>query len=166
MSSLIVEDGSIVSGANTFVSAAFLTEYLTDRGYPVPDTPDKIKASLILSYDFMKVLPWCESHYAPFTVTDSIKIAQCELSKATHPDDPADDLEYEAFFGEYVPPNVKKIREKIDVIEDAIEFFENKVASNPDMAYDALKSNQLVYAMLSDLLCPAPQLSTMGIYVV
>lgn len=73
---IIVENGSVVSGANSFITEAELTTYLTDRGYSVVAS----EALLIRSYDFMTSLPWIADHSVNFTVTDKMKKAQAEIS--------------------------------------------------------------------------------------
>ena len=52
---LIVEDGSIVTGANTYVSEAQFTAWLTARGMAIPSDPAAI---LLRAMDYLETLPF------------------------------------------------------------------------------------------------------------
>lgn len=52
---LIVEDGSIVTGANTYVSEAQFTAWLTERGIAAPADPAAI---LLRAMDYLETLPF------------------------------------------------------------------------------------------------------------
>lgn len=51
---LIIEDGSIVSGANSFVTVDEVKDYADLRAMTIPLTTSKIEAAAILSMDYMK----------------------------------------------------------------------------------------------------------------
>ena len=73
---IIIETGAPVDGANSYITEAELTTYLTDRGYAVPDTP---KPLMIRAFDYMSSLNWNDSHTEPYTVTTGHKNANCEI---------------------------------------------------------------------------------------
>lgn len=52
---IIVEDGSCVPNANSYIDVEYATQYLEDRGVKVP-AEDKLKPMLINAMDFMESL--------------------------------------------------------------------------------------------------------------
>ena len=74
---IIVEDGTLVTNANSYVTDAEFTTYLTDRGYTVTATHEPL---LIRAYDLMLTLPWIFSITAAYTVTPEMKKAQNEIA--------------------------------------------------------------------------------------
>lgn len=54
MATIIVEDGTIVSGANSYVSEAFLTAYAADRGVTLTGATDVL---IIKAMDYLENLP-------------------------------------------------------------------------------------------------------------
>lgn len=52
---IIVEDGSCVPNANSYIDVEYATQYLEDRGVTVP-AEDKLKPMLINAMDFMESL--------------------------------------------------------------------------------------------------------------
>lgn len=70
---LIVEDGSIVAGANSFVTEAQINAYLTARGYPQPTGTDaELDAIAVLgisAMDYLAVLPWKGEPVSPTQTT-------------------------------------------------------------------------------------------------
>lgn len=74
---LVIEDGSLVDGANSYITAAELTTYMTDRGYSI--TVDA-EPYIIRAFDYMLGLDWIEDHSEAYTVTDNMKKAQCEIA--------------------------------------------------------------------------------------
>lgn len=59
---LIVEDGTIVAGANSFVTEDQVVSYAAARGVTLPDTSDDDKDAVavlaVKAMDFLKVQPW------------------------------------------------------------------------------------------------------------
>ena len=55
MATIVVEDGTIVSGANSYVSAAELTTYATDRGITISGTEAVL---LIQAMDYIEQQPF------------------------------------------------------------------------------------------------------------
>lgn len=53
MVTLVIEDGTGVIGANTFVSAADATQYASDRGLTLPADPNALAELLIQATDFL-----------------------------------------------------------------------------------------------------------------
>jgi len=52
---LVIEDGSGVGGANSYVSAADYTAWATARGYTVTATEAQIEAAAILAMDYLQI---------------------------------------------------------------------------------------------------------------
>ena len=104
---IVIEDGSIVSGANSYILESEFNDYVTLRGYTVTASVEPL---LIRSYDYMSTLNWIESHTEAFTVTGNIKSAQAEIA-------------YRLSTG--LDPSAKPVdaikRKKVDVLET--EFF-------------------------------------------
>lgn len=50
---IIVEDGSIVSGANSYVSTADVRNFCSIRGITLPDSDDDVASLLILAADYI-----------------------------------------------------------------------------------------------------------------
>ena len=74
---IVIEDGSIVSGSNSFITEAELTAYLGDRAYSLTGTAEP---SIIRSYDLMLTLPWSFDSSVEFEVKPAMKKAQCEIA--------------------------------------------------------------------------------------
>lgn len=139
---LIVEDGSVVANANTFVTAAEVVSYADRRGYDFDNNdPDESARAIIRAADWMKntsrlqyrgslrsavqCLPWprdSASFYRgpdiPSTlIPQCVKDAQCELA-------------YRTFAGTELQPDMVRggatKKEKLDVIE--VEYFEGAPA--------------------------------------
>jgi hypothetical protein len=51
---IVVEDGSIVAGANSYVSLAEVKDYFANRAYSVPVDDETTKAAMILSLNFIE----------------------------------------------------------------------------------------------------------------
>ncbi len=137
---LILELGTPTAGAESFIDDAYITAYFDKRGYTLPVDVEK---SLVQAFDFMRLLPWCESHKEPFTVTEDMKIAQCEVVYSLELDNP--------FTKTTVASNIKRIKEKLSVIEDEIEYFEGK---NESISIRSVLENMpKVKALLGDLIC-------------
>jgi len=130
---LIIEDGTLVDGANSYITTAELTTYLTDRGYTDPTTPEPL---CIRAFDYMAGLDWIADHSQSYDVLNAHKNAQSEIA-------------YRFSLGldpSAVPtPSVK--RKKIDILET--EFFSNPSRSTP---YLFLKSIPQAHAYLKDLI--------------
>lgn len=133
---LIIEDGSLVTNANSYITEAELTQYAVDRGYTLTGT---LEPFLIRSFDFMSGLSWCTPHTAAYTVTQAIKSAQAEVAyRISVGVDPS-----------ATPSSGGIKREKVDVLE--VEYFDAPaVVSNPD---DFLKTIPTAYAFIKDLIC-------------
>ena len=132
---LIIEDGSIVAGANTFISEAELSAYLTDRGYSLPASSEPL---LIRSYDLMRALPWCDSHASAFSVTSDIKNGQAEIA-----------YRFGTGFDPYAVVDGNKIkREQVDVL--SVEYFAANASTGP---YSTLEAMPQAKAWLDGLLC-------------
>ena len=137
---LIIELGTPTVDADSFVDQTYLTEYFDKRGYVLPAEIDQ---ALVLSFDFMKGLSWCAPHNVAFTVTEEMKKAQCEAVFSFSLDNP--------FVKTAVASNVKRVKEKLAVIEDEIEYFEGKteIVSNASV----LAGMPKVSSLLGSLLC-------------
>lgn len=51
---LVVEDGTVVTGANSYVDASFLTDYATARGLTVPTATAELEVLLTLAMDYIE----------------------------------------------------------------------------------------------------------------
>lgn len=77
MPTLIVEDGSGVDNANTYVDVAYLDSYASDRGFSIPtDEADK-QVFLIRAFDYLHARLCDCVVFAP--IQDALKKAQCQL---------------------------------------------------------------------------------------
>lgn len=54
MTSLVVEDGSIVMGANTYVDASVFNTHLSNRGLSFNSTAGTVEQTLILAMDYIE----------------------------------------------------------------------------------------------------------------
>lgn len=101
MPTLIVEDGSGVENANTYIDEAYLTTYASDRGLSVPTTTQAQQQAIIAAMDYLtyftdqwagtrtadaQALPWPrESVYidnveqASDAIPEDLKKAQAQL---------------------------------------------------------------------------------------
>ena len=131
---IIVEDGTNVPGANSFVTLAEFDDWLANNGKTVTGNKEPL---LLRSFSFMRVLPWCKSHDQPFTVTESMKEAQCDIAASMN-----------GGFDPLSVANRSLKRKKVDVLEK--EWFGPGHGSSP-----AAQLRRLPYsnAMLAGLLC-------------
>lgn len=51
---IVVEDGSIVVGANAYIDVAYATQYAADRGVTLPVDADEVGAMIIQATDFLE----------------------------------------------------------------------------------------------------------------
>ena len=132
---LLIEDGSVVAGADSYADTADLSSYLTDRGYEAIANQEPM---LRRAYDFMKGLNWCDDHTQPFVVDTDLVNGQCEIAyRFSLGFDPS-----ETISGDKVK------REKVDVLET--EFFATSATTSPILV---LKKMPQAHVMLKDLLC-------------
>ena len=150
---VVLENGNVVEGANSFIDGDFLNSFMSFRGISIP--ADDVDKFLIISYDFMSLLPWCKSHESSFTVTESMKKAQCDIIKNL-----SEDFE---LYETPIDKNIKKLEEKIDVFTDKWEFFSSSLHSDNN-PMDVLAKMPYAAASLKNLLCP--NANSGGIYVV
>lgn len=112
---LIIEDGTLVTGANSYITAAELTTYLTDRGYSEPTTAEPL---IIRVFDYMCSLNWKASHLVAYTVLDAHKKAQCEMV-----------YRFSLGLDSAATPAASVKSKKVDVLET--EYFSNPAISSP-----------------------------------
>ena len=133
---IVIEDGTVVTGGNSFVTTAEFDTYLTDRGYTAIASPEP---PLIRAFDYMAVLPWCDPHDEAYTVTDGMKLAQMDIA-----------FQINAGFNPAAVRDSQTVkREKVDVIEQ--EYFSG---GNYYDSYDILKRLPFAYSLIDSLLCP------------
>lgn len=130
---LVIETGAPTPGANTYVDAIEFSQYLTDRGYEVPDVIDPF---LIRAFDLMACLDWIADHSEAYLVFDSHKRGQCEIA-------------YRISLGadEGATQSAPVKREKVDVLE--VEYFNN---SSIESATDFLKTMPTAERFLKGLI--------------
>ena len=145
---IIVENGSIVANANSYVSAADLTAYATARGITLTADEDillikamdyieslnyqGIKKTIDQPLQWPRAYVWLDSYYFP---TDQIpsQLKNGQMQTAIAIDQGNDPLDV-------VAPQVK--REKVDVIE--IEYMDGTNAVNIVKAINAMLYKLLV----------------------
>lgn len=64
MATIIVEDGSVVSGANSYVSEAELSAYATDRNITLSGDYGDASELLVRSMDYMEMLEYSGDKYS------------------------------------------------------------------------------------------------------
>lgn len=129
MATIIVEDGSIVANANSYVSEAELTTYATDRGVTLTTSADVL---IIQAMDYIEVqsykgarvsstqeLSWPRSG----VYVDGVLIASNEIPKDLKLAQMATCLSINAGFNPLAVVDRATKREKLDVME--IEYQEN-----------------------------------------
>ena len=137
---IIVESGTIVAGANSYVSEAELTSYATARGVTLTGTPESL---LIKAMDYVETQPfigtkltrdqplqWPRSgvvidgwSYPPSEIPDELKTAQMTVALAI--DEGNDPLAP-------VSPAIKRKRVKADTVES--EYQDGAPASSFSVA--------------------------------
>lgn len=135
---IIVENGTIVAGANSYVSEAELTSYATARGVTLTGTPESL---LIKAMDYVETQPfigtkltrdqplqWPRSgvvidgwSYPPSEIPDELKTAQMTVALAI--DEGNDPLAP-------VSPAIKRKRVKADTVESETEYQDGASASS------------------------------------
>lgn len=121
MANIIVEDGSIVNGANSYVSIEDVKKYAADRGVNLPSEDDEVAHMLIKATDYLESLH-CEFIGQPVEedqplewprenayincrlfpsnrIPKQLKAAQCQLVIAQHQ---GFDLQPNVSFSDYV----------------------------------------------------------------
>lgn len=132
---ITIEDGTIVDGANSFINTAELDSYLSDRGYTAIINKEDM---LVRAYDFMKVLPWCDSHDSAFTVEQEMKDAQAEIA-----------FRFNNGFDPFaIQPTSTVKRQKVEGLER--EFFKTDTITSPE---SALALIPLANSLLQEFLC-------------
>ena len=139
---IIVESGTIVAGANSYVSEAELTSYATARGVTLTGTPESL---LIKAMDYVETQPfigtkltrdqplqWPRSgvvidgwSYPPSEIPDELKTAQMTVALAI--DEGNDPLAP-------VSPAIKRKRVKADTVESEPEYQDGAPASSFSVA--------------------------------
>lgn len=162
-SALVIEDGSIVSGANTYVGLDTARTYAEDRGFELSDDDDTVTVQLFKSMDYLAtfsqrwlgvpvasdqplawprsqvILPGTVAYFPEDEIPPNLIAAQCQLV-----------IEQQVNGIDLIPsslPGLPVIREKVDVIET--EY------ANPQMVggIDWTRPNMpLVDALLKTLL--------------
>ena len=78
MSSLIIEDGTNVANANTFIDVEYLDSYATLRGLTVPIEDTDKEKFLVRAYDYLQFrLTECECEFSE--IPDNLKKSQAQL---------------------------------------------------------------------------------------
>ena len=123
---LIIEDGSIVDGANTYVSASEAREYAALRGLTLPATDAELETLIVSSFDYLDGLDYKGDYTNPpqpaefprrnlyiqgvsfpsNSIPPKLKQAQCQLC-------------YDASLTTLQPTGDGRevVKEKVDVIE-------------------------------------------------
>jgi hypothetical protein len=100
---LIIEDGSIVAGADSYVTTAEITAYANKRGFTVPTSESDLEKIAILAIDYMQSKKYIGNlvesdqalafprreieDLADDVIPQAIKNAQIELAIAAHTND-------------------------------------------------------------------------------
>lgn len=100
---LIIEDGSIVAGADSYVTTAEITAYANKRGFTVPTSESDLEKIAILAIDYMQSKKYIGNlvesdqalafprreieDLADDVIPQAIKNAQIELAIAAHSND-------------------------------------------------------------------------------
>lgn len=76
---IVLENGSIVDGANSFIDVAYFRDYLDTYGVSLSSekTDLEIEALLKQTFLFLESLDFCDSHEYEFDVNERLKKSQC-----------------------------------------------------------------------------------------
>lgn len=131
--SIIVEDGTLVEGANSYIDVAYLKDYASTRGITLP-ADEELPAKLILAMDYLDTytdqwpgtargeLPWPRKDTDYENIPANLKKAQAVLAVKA--------AQGVALFNDTTSSTRVLKREKIDVLE-----FEYAVSdTNPEVA--------------------------------
>ncbi|MFP4104820.1 MAG: DnaT-like ssDNA-binding protein [Phycisphaerae bacterium] len=143
--SIIVEDGSVVNGANSYASESDLSDYADARGKTIEGTPETL---LIRAMDFLEAqsfigvkanqhqpLQWPRDAvvidgwaYTPSVLPDELKTAQLAIALAI--DEGSDPLEA-------LEPGVKRKRVKADTVESETEYRDGAASRTTSLSIPA-----------------------------
>lgn len=133
---IVIEDGTIVDGANSWIQTTYSDDYITDMGYTGTAA---LESDLIQAYVFLKYQPWCISHAEAYTVEVEHKNAQAEIA-----------YRIKNGFDIGAPIDSDRVkREKVDEIDT--EFF--SAGGRSADPYITLKLLPTAYAMIKSFLC-------------
>lgn len=136
---IAIEDGTIVAGANSYITTAELDSYLNDRGYSIEEGQE---AFLIRAFDMIAGLNLNFDASSPYTVTQNLKNGQAEIA-------------YRISLGvnpSGTPKSGSVKREKVDSLE--IEYFSSKAPSIS--SDDFIKQMPQAYSLLKGFLVSKP----------
>lgn len=115
---LIIEDGSIVTGANSFTTDAELVQYAADRSFTLPATEAERDALQILAMDYI------------FSVEDEMQgLRVSELQELPYP---RNNVCLNCFLvaGDSIPETLKKAQMELAVQANTSELLINKSTQN------------------------------------
>lgn len=151
---LIIEDGTIVADANSYVTVAEARSYCSSRGLTIPENDTELEALIVSGFDYLESLLFkgnvIEPHQPSKWPREEVYVNGEELDSSVIPTDLKNAnarLSFEATLTDLLPtgsgPEV--VREKVDVVE--VQYAESGSSS-------VAPNFRAVDALLQDLLDP------------